>query len=287
MAERLFIRFGDEAPPLPESTTPDGVMRAFLPSRSLSPYVVQLVSYKEEIPAGQEVLERVLPDGAARLIFNVGDAPAVGNVPGQPLEAVGACAEPAVVRLSACVEGVSLALRPGAASALLGVPASELTGRVVALDLLWKKDAQEVLERMALARGADARIAVLEEVLLRRLRRSQPTPEHTVLEAVRVITRSLGRNSVREVAAQVGVSERRLQQLFQAQVGLTPRTYSRLARLHGCLRVLRAARRPGWARLAQDGGFSDQSHLINEFRSLCGLTPTEFLKREVAGSSNT
>ncbi|HUG25993.1 SDR family oxidoreductase [Piscinibacter sp.] len=39
--------------------------------------------------------------------------------------------------------------------------------------------------------------------------------------------------------------------------------------------------------LAVDSGFYDQSHLVNEFRALCGLTPTEFLARSASGSSKT
>jgi AraC-like DNA-binding protein len=45
--------------------------------------------------------------------------------------------------------------------------------------------------------------------------------------------------------------------------------------------------RPGWAAVAADAGFYDQSHLANEFRALCGLTPTAFLQHTVSGSSKT
>mgnify|MGYP006198692693 CR=1 FL=1 len=48
----------------------------------------------------------------------------------------------------------------------------------------------------------------------------------------------------------------------------------RLSRLHHLLRALRRRPTDGWAALAFDGGFCDQSHLVNEFQSLCGLTPT-------------
>lgn len=42
-----------------------------------------------------------------------------------------------------------------------------------------------------------------------------------------------------------------------------------------------------WAELALEGGFYDQSHLGNEFRAVCGVTPTEFLGRAIAGFSKT
>jgi AraC-like DNA-binding protein len=92
---------------------------------------------------------------------------------------------------------------------------------------------------------------------------------------------------VHAAAQSIGVSERRMQQLFQAHVGLSPRGWRRLARIHDCVHVLRQGEPASWAALAADCGFSDQPHLINEFRAICGLTPTQFLRRSVSGSSNT
>ena len=85
----------------------------------------------------------------------------------------------------------------------------------------------------------------------------------------------------------IGVGERRLQQLFHAHVGLSPRAWSRLARMHGCLRALRLQPSPAWVDVALESGFYDQSHLVNEFRALCGVTPTEFMGHAVSGSSKT
>jgi transcriptional regulator GlxA family with amidase domain len=102
-----------------------------------------------------------------------------------------------------------------------------------------------------------------------------------------VATHAGGRRSLREVAAAVGIGERRLQQVFHAHAGLSPRAWSRLARLHGCLRALRQTTMPAWADVAVDSGYYDHPHLINEFRALCGVTLTEFLARATSGSSNT
>ncbi|MFN3305466.1 MAG: helix-turn-helix domain-containing protein, partial [Roseateles sp.] len=92
---------------------------------------------------------------------------------------------------------------------------------------------------------------------------------------------------VRALADELQLSERRLQQLFAAQLGLTPSAWRRLQRLHGTLRLLRTAETQPWAELALCAGYCDQSHLVNEFRTLCGLTPQQFLRRAVSGSSKT
>jgi transcriptional regulator GlxA family with amidase domain len=92
---------------------------------------------------------------------------------------------------------------------------------------------------------------------------------------------------MREVAVAIGLSKRRLQQLFQTRIGLSPTAWRRLARLHACLRALRQKPDMAWADLAVATGFYDQSHLINEFRDLCGCTPAAFRRQAIAGSSKT
>jgi AraC-like DNA-binding protein len=295
--ERLYVRLDEDPLHGPEAAMPAGSLQAFPVAAPLRAHVAHILRYREALPEGREVLERVLPDGAVRLVFNLGDAPSAGDGDGQPVEAIGASAAPALVRLRGKVEGLSVTLRPGAVAALLGMPASEIAGTAVHLDQLWRGEGAELRERMAAAPDDGSRVAVLCAMLGQRLAQADAAlhpaasrgASRAATRAAQLIAGSGGRQSLREVAAAVGIGERRLQQLFQQQVGLSPRTWGRLARLHACLRALRQPRprMPGWAELALDGGFYDQSHLVNEFKALSGLTPTEFLGRAVSVSSNT
>lgn len=79
-----------------------------------------------------------------------------------------------------------------------------------------------------------------------------------------------------EAAAALRIGERRLQQLFHERVGLRPRQWARLARLHGGLRLLRRERGMPWAQLAAATGCADQAHLSRECRAVCGITPSDF-----------
>jgi len=293
MRERLFLHLDDETVLGPPPGGPDAAVRAFAASPALRGQVSNILLYREHFGAGEEVLERVLPDGAARLVFNLGDAPSANGIEGLPVEAIGASTEAVMVRLRRRMAGLSITLRPGAAALLLGLPAGELAGRALHLDELWGGEGTLLLERMALARDDAARVALLDAALCRRLAAADGRawarfgPHPGALHAARLIAASAGRRPLREVAEAVGLGERRLQQLFHAQVGLSPRAWRRLARMHGCLRALRGQPAPAWAELAAEHGFYDQSHLVNEFRALCGVTPTEFLDRAIAGSSKT
>ncbi len=278
MSERLFLHLEGDHAHGPESTAPAGTLHQRRVGSTLDGYIAHLLVYREALPKGADVLERVLPDGAVRLVFNLGDAPSTGTASAHRVQAIGASAAPVVVKLRGRIEGVSVALRPGAASAVLGVPASELAGRSVHLDELWGGEASRLLSRMAEASDDDARLALLEQALLQRLRRADARVEVRASRAATLIAQSGGRLPLARVAEAVGVGERRLQQLFNAHVGLAPRAWLRLQRLRACLRVLRQSPAPSWAQMALDAGYYDQAHLTNDFRALCGVTPREYLR---------
>ncbi|NRF65757.1 AraC family transcriptional regulator [Aquincola sp. S2] len=287
MPERLFVRLDGDPLYAPETDVPAGTMQGFAVAPPLREFVANITAYREQIPDGRAVEERVLPDGAVHLIFNLGDAPTIGGQAAFAAEAVGASAAPAVLHLQGRVAGLSLTLRPGAAAALLGVPASEIASTAVSLEALWRHDAGELLERLAAARDDAARVALLQEVLQRHLNPADRSVRQQAMQAARLLAESTGNEGLRDVTQSLGIGERRLQQIFQAHIGLTPRAWRRLARLHACLRALRQPVPPRWAEVAQDLGFYDQSHLVNEFQALCGLTPGLFFERVVAGSSKT
>lgn len=75
------------------------------------------------------------------------------------------------------------------------------------------------------------------------------------------------------VADALGLSERHLRRVFRAAVGMSPKSFAKLTRFHRALRAARADRRASWATIASASGYYDQAHLIDEFRTIAGVTP--------------
>jgi AraC-like DNA-binding protein len=248
MSERLFLRLEEDALHGPESSTPPGTLAAFPVVPALRASVAHVLLYRESLPGDVETCERVLPDGTVRLVFDLGAASSAQAAAGSPALAIGASASPVVVRMRGRTEGLSIGLRPGAAASLLGLPAGELTSRVVSLDDLWRGEATELLERLATATADDTRVTLVQTALERRLRGARVAPEPAARHAATLVAAAAGRRR---------------------------------------LRSLRRGLAPVWASVAVDHGFYDQSHLVNEFRALCGITPAELWRRTTSGSSKT
>ena len=287
MSERLFVRLEEDATQGPESGAPADTLRVLPLDLALRPHVAHLMAYRETVAPGVEIVERVLPDGAVRVVFNLGTGGPQGLATGEPTALlIGAQAAPAIVRLHGAMDGLSLTLQAGATVSLFGLPAGEIEGRAVALQDVWP-DADSLVERLAQAADDASRAQALQAGLLHRAARKS-SGAALAMAAASLMRQAAGRRSVRELAALLGIGERRLQQVFRQQVGLSPRTFGRLARLQGLLRLLRRQpARAAWAGLAADGGYYDQAHLANEFRALCGLTPGEFMRRSISPSSKT
>ncbi|HVE54809.1 MAG TPA: helix-turn-helix domain-containing protein [Ramlibacter sp.] len=281
MADRLFLRLAEDPLYAPETTVPAGTMREFAVPPALAPWVANAMGYEDELAPGVEATERVLPDGALRLIFDFdGDAVAA--------RVVGASTRAVVLTHRGEMRGLSLTLRPGAAQALFGVPAHELAEGAHAWDDVVRSPVRGIGHRMLEAGSPQARMAVVLQVLQEALQAPDAADRARVASAMHVLQHSRSGRPVVEAAEAVGLGERRLQQLFGAHVGLSPKAWHGLARFHDCVRLLRGRRVVSWAEVAAEAGFHDQAHLANTFRAICGCTPGQFLaERAAAGFSKT
>jgi AraC-like DNA-binding protein len=75
------------------------------------------------------------------------------------------------------------------------------------------------------------------------------------------------------VSGAVGLSQRRFIELFNEQVGLTPKVFCRVRRFQHAIRRAHRNRAINWSELAVDCGYFDQAHLIHDFQAFSGLTP--------------
>src|SRR5262249_3822810 len=79
-----------------------------------------------------------------------------------------------------------------------------------------------------------------------------------------------------ELAALAAMDKFRLLRAFSAEVGFPPHAYQLLVRIYHARRLLSAGESA--AKVAVQVGFSDQSHLIRQFRRVEGMTPAAYLR---------
>ena len=119
---------------------------------------------------------------------------------------------------------------------------------------------------------------MLEDALLSRL--CHGVEQHyAVSAALEMFGENQTGPSVGEAAKYLGLSQRRFIQVFKAEVGMTPKLFSRIQRFQQTRTLIQYNPLINWAELAVDLGYFDQSHLIREFLEFSGLSPTDYLNR--------
>jgi AraC-like DNA-binding protein len=223
-------------------------------------------------------LERVLPTGAMHLVFRLSGSP-LRLLEGGRMQDVGQTvlggvrASHYVREVSQPVESVGVQFQPGAAPLLLGVPAHTLAGRHTALEDVWGDEVTGMRERLAAERSLQARLALVERMLLARLQRTRGAVHPAVALALQ---RFAAGDDVKDVVDATGYSHRRFIVLFREAVGLPPKTYTRVLRFQDALaRLARCPEHP-WSELALDAGYSDQPHLHRDFIEFTGLSPGQY-----------
>jgi AraC-like DNA-binding protein len=222
------------------------------------PWLAQHVSSVWIQRTGAEPLtHRNIPSGAVEVVCRLGEPPRV----------VGPLTAPMVEMLEAGATVVGMRLHPGAASAVLGLPASELVDLTVDLD--------EVADDPP---PPEAGLAGLERFVAERM----TPPDPMVGELVRQLRWRTG--ELGSLTSTLHISERQLRRRCEAAVGLAPKALHRILRFQGFLALAqhaiaqgRAPTDEGIALLAAEAGYADQPHLSRECVRLTGVSPRAFL----------
>jgi len=226
--------------------------------------------------------ERIVPTGTPELVINLhDDAFDIRSAPEASVRRFsgamvsGCYSKYFVIDTRAHASLLGVHFKPGGARAILGLPLSELADRHVDLEVLWGPRARELRERLGNAARIEARFQIIESELRKRLPRDSQLGAHP---AVTIALHHLAneRHPVGEIARELGLTGRRFIELFGAEVGMTPKLYGRVQRFQSALRHSRRAG-PQWTELALDAGYYDQSHLIRDFVSFSGFSPSELL----------
>ncbi|MBY8878948.1 AraC family transcriptional regulator [Actinacidiphila acidipaludis] len=250
------------------------------PGARLGAGVLRYRGFRLDMNRPQRRIE--LPSGMITLVVNLRDSVYVGPLDAEaPRPAFtslvnGPRDSPAVGEHDGRLEGVEIHLAPWMAYSVLHTDMHELRGRMLTLPELLGRAGAELADRLAEARGWAGRFAVVDDVLARRIERGRAAAPQ-VSWAWQQLTRSDGLVPLGRLAAATGWSARTLEQRFRQQIGLSPKTASRVLRMQRVLRMLTAGAAP--SAVAAACGFYDQAHLHRDVRAMTGSSPGEFLAR--------
>lgn len=119
----------------------------------------------------------------------------------------------------------------------------------------------------------DGKIAIAEKLLLKRLCTDRINCD--LANSIYYMLKTNGRAKISDICSHVAVSERQLERIFNYNMGVAPKTFSSLLRYQLLWQDMMISRQFDVLDAVEKFGYTDQAHLLNDFRKRHLMPPKE------------
>lgn len=171
---------------------------------------------------------------------------------------------------------IGIELTIAGAYKFINVPLKEITNRIVSFTELYNGLGRQLQQVIVNECQPEEKVRIIQEFLFQQLRKTNRN-NRLVDYCIGLITSSDGLMPIKEIQRRTGYSKRYLDMMFNAHVGLPPKTIATIVRFQRLYKSL-----------AQSDKFLenyniydlyyDQSHFIREFKRYTGYSPMKYAK---------
>jgi AraC-like DNA-binding protein len=190
------------------------------------------------------------------------------------------------VRLTSELLMLRVHFRPGALFRLLDVPLYEFGDSYFDAEIVLGGEVRDVNERLSAAGDYADLIAILEEYLLRRVRKGT-RDVHPADRAASWLTEDPLNASLDSLARNACMSPRQFNRKFTERMGVGPKLYGRLVRFHRAYHLKALHPTIAWPRVAIECGYVDYQHMVRDFRQFTNATPNAWVEEDHTSPENT
>lgn len=215
-----------------------------------------------------------VPDGCIDILFKCDKNNPTAEVCGSVLQAQS-------VITSKDTDYFGVRFYPGQGYAFKDIATNEIINHQIPLNYLL--DAEEMITQIASQQNFGEQIKIFMQHYTQSHHKS--TMFHTQLSIKKYmvdrIIESHGLIRIKDLASEMGYSERYIHMKFIEFFGLNPKMFCKIIRFQHILNTLNNPLQQGnedtLLQVALDAGYYDQSHMIKDFRQLAKNTPTKYL----------
>lgn len=252
------------------------------PSSLLKPFVQHYWSLECRHNFGQMHLQRIVPTGLPELIFYLENKPEFVN------QSRGITSEALIsgqntswydLRIGGTVRIFAVLFKPAGLTAFMGIPVSELNNINVPLHLILRNQSEEITDELHQATSFLEQTKKMDAYLLKRVYSRHPSDYlKRINHCVEYVLQRKGLVRVNELASLACLSSKQFERYFSSLVGCTTGKFCKIVRFQSSIYYQSLQPDASLTALAYQSGYYDQSHMINEYKRLTGLSPKEFFR---------
>jgi AraC-like DNA-binding protein len=174
---------------------------------------------------------------------------------------------------------LAVRFRSGAFRHFCPYSATELLDTFISAEDLWGNVGSEFAVSVLDASNLRQRIALIEQYLTAFLLRFQ-RKEARIDYAIQRMYYEYHVLQLQNIITELQISPRHFQRLIHEALGMSPKSFCRLARFQKTTRELLLRKETDYLGIALDYGYYDQAHFIKDFKNFAQETPSSFLQKK-------
>jgi AraC-like DNA-binding protein len=249
--------------------------KIILPSSMLSPYVKHYWILKTI--GNSTSIARTVPTGMMSLIFHRGNCLLSINENKIQPRAFLSGQEKTFndLRYYGYINMISIVFRPVGVRAFFNLPIDRTAGLRLTAGDMEDKELSELERTLTSTEEDKLCILLIEHFLLKRLTQLAEYNIKRIDTAIGLI--NAGQTDIVKLADATCLSTKQFNRIFSENIGTSPKEYSRIIRFQRALNLLEKDIDISFTALACDCGYFDQSHMIKDFKTFSGYTPSEYI----------
>lgn len=252
------------------------IFKRVLPPRDLEKIIECYWIIENDDPTPHQ--QKIIPDGFCEIIFHYKDPYRIcltNTWEQQSMHLVaGQISRHFFLENTGASGIIGIKVKPTALTHLFNLDMHLLTDKVIDLPVALGDQLQALEQDLRRTGDHDHFITLLNDHFRRILQATNYVPSPAD-QAIDLIFAHRGMIAVAEIGERVGIGERQLERLFKKYIGLSPKFYMRIIRFSAIFQLIQEED-PGWAGLAYEAGFYDQSHFIRNFKAFTGEDPSRY-----------
>ena len=175
--------------------------------------------------------------------------------------------------LSPDIETVGVFFHPQGMGQLLNMPMNMMTNQAFDAREIFGDGVEYVYEQLKEDHTLHNKIRIIDSFLLTCLNDSQIYDE-LITQILSSMYNKKGLLSIQDISDEFEISRQHLYRMFIKSIGVSPKVFVRMLRFHHLINLFNRKQKNNWHDILYNSGFYDQAHMIREFTSIVGQSPT-------------
>ena len=137
-------------------------------------------------------------------------------------------------------------------------------------------DVKRTISQLKKAVDFNSRINIITSLLYSIFQAKREKIDYKIQQAIQLIVNNRAQQTIKEVREKLNITERTFERRFMAQVGVTPKQFSKIIQFQLSLNDLTDRDFTKLTDIVYKNGYADQSHFIRVFKAFTGKRPKDF-----------